>query len=276
MSSIEPDALLVGADRVEHVGDEQPVDDEPAIVAGRDRGLAELLADLEAEVDGLVGGVLGPHDLEQRHHLRRIEEVEPDHPLGPLRRVSLSRDRERGRVGGEEGVVLDDLVELAPHLELAVEVLCDRLDHEVRVGEIRVVERRRDPADHGVSLVLLHLALLDGAGELLLDLPHALVEGRRILLPHDDVPPRLGADLRDPVAHEPAAHDADLADRHISLAPRFGERARVSATPLLETSVRIRSSTFLGSAGRNRQDGPGFLIRCVSGGHKEQRSRLPC
>ena len=31
--------------------------------------LPELLADLEAEVVGVVGGLVGSHDLEQRHHL---------------------------------------------------------------------------------------------------------------------------------------------------------------------------------------------------------------
>ena len=56
MSSIEPDALLVGADRVEHVGDQQPVDDEAPVVPRGDRGLAELLAELEAELHGVVAG----------------------------------------------------------------------------------------------------------------------------------------------------------------------------------------------------------------------------
>ena len=93
-------------------------------------------------VNGLVAGLLGPDHLEQRHHLGRIEEVEPDHPLGTIGRIGLRGDGERGGVGREVGVVLDDLVELAPHLELAVEVLGDRLDHEVAVGEVRVFERR--------------------------------------------------------------------------------------------------------------------------------------
>ena len=78
----------------------------------------------------------------------------------------------------------------------------------------RVVERGRDPAEHRVGLGLLHLALLDRARELLVDLAHALVELPLVDLPNHDVPPLLGADLRDPVAHQAAAQDADLADRH--------------------------------------------------------------
>jgi hypothetical protein len=89
------DALLMGADRIEHVGDQQAVDDEAAVVLGGDRRLPELLADLEAQLIGLVAGLLGANDLEQRHHLGGIEEVEPKEPLGPLGRVGLGGDGER-------------------------------------------------------------------------------------------------------------------------------------------------------------------------------------
>src|SRR5829696_2616873 len=53
-----PDALLVSADRVEHVRNQKPVDDEPAVVARCDGGLAELLADLEPQFHGVVSRLL--------------------------------------------------------------------------------------------------------------------------------------------------------------------------------------------------------------------------
>ena len=134
--------------------------------------------------------------------------------LRALRRGRLVGHRQRGGVGREEGVVLDDPVQLAPHLQLAVEVLGDRLDHQVAVREVAVVERGRDPPADRVGVGLLHLALVDRPGELLLDLGHALVELLLVQLAHDDVPAGLGADLGDPVAHQAAAENADRLDLH--------------------------------------------------------------
>ena len=127
----------------------------------------------------LVGGRHRLHDLEQRHHLRRVEEVQAEEAVGPRRRRGLIDHRERGGVGGEEGVLLDDRVDLAPHLELALEVLGHRLDHEVAVGELAVVGRLVDPAADVVGVRLLHPALLDRAAELLLDLAEALASASR-------------------------------------------------------------------------------------------------
>ena len=59
------DALLVGADRVEHVGHQQAVDDEAGLVLGRDASLPERLAELEAGVEGLVARSSRAHDLER-------------------------------------------------------------------------------------------------------------------------------------------------------------------------------------------------------------------
>src|SRR3954453_3399741 len=61
-------ALLLGADRIQHVGDQQAVDDEAPVVVRSHRGLAELLPHLEAEVHSGVPRLLGTDHLEQRHH----------------------------------------------------------------------------------------------------------------------------------------------------------------------------------------------------------------
>ena len=124
----------------------------------------------------------------------------------------------------KRGPLLDHAVHLLPHLELQVQVLGDRLDHEVAVGEVRVVERGLDAASHRVGVALLRLALLDRAGELLLDLADAAVELLLAHLAHHDVPARLGADLGDPVAHQAAAEDTNLADLHDGAAAYTGRR----------------------------------------------------
>jgi len=169
---------------------------------------------LEARLERVLRGSDRADHLEQLHHLDRVEEVEADEALGPLRNGGLRDHRQRRRVGGEHGTVLDDPVDLAPHLDLEVEVLGDGLDHEVAVGEVRVVERAMDAAARLVGGRLLELALLDRARQLLLDLAEPLVERALVGLAHDDVVAGLGRDLGDSVAHQPAADDAHLLDVH--------------------------------------------------------------
>ena len=190
---------------------------KPVLSLACDHLLAELLADLEAGRERLVGGGDGLHDLEQRHHLRRVEEMQPEEAIRARGRRGLVDHRERGGVGREPGVLLDDRVDRLPHLELRPEVLADRLDHEVAVGEGAVVGRALDPGADGVGLVALHPALLHGPGKLLLDLADALADLVVVDFAHDDVPARLGADLGDPVAHQATTDDSNLADCHVLL-----------------------------------------------------------
>ena len=74
-------------------------------------------------------------------------------------------DRERGGVRGEDGVGTADSLELGEELPLRLELLDDRLDHEVAVGEVAELGRQRQPADRVVARRLLELPLLDLAGE---------------------------------------------------------------------------------------------------------------
>src|SRR4051794_20886145 len=78
-----PDALLVGAHPVEQEGDEQAVDDEAGLVLGLHGELAELLAVVEAGLEGLVAGGHRAHNLEQRHDLHGVEEVKAQEAVGP-------------------------------------------------------------------------------------------------------------------------------------------------------------------------------------------------
>src|SRR5262249_31001062 len=61
-----------------------------------------------------------------------------------------------------------------------------------------------------------------------------------IRLHHDDVPTLLGADLGDPMAHEPTAQDADLADRHMRALPS----SRMTGARRIWGRNRLRCSGF--------------------------------
>src|SRR5204863_8976658 len=63
------DALLVGADRVEHVRDEQAVDDEARLVLGRDRELALRLREAVSDAERLVARRDRANHLDEPHHL---------------------------------------------------------------------------------------------------------------------------------------------------------------------------------------------------------------
>ncbi len=228
-------------------------------------GIASLpseLANSSAGLEGLVGGGHAAHDLDELHHLRGVEVVQADELPGPAGGGGLVDHRQRGGVRREHRVGLDDPVELAPHLELQRQALGDRLDHEVAVGEVRVVGRARDAPAHRVGVLLRGLALLDRARELLLDLADALRERRLVDLAQHDLVAGLRRHLRDPVPHQPGPEHAHLLDRrHRSLCGRFGWEAvahshrrtvRVAGQPA-SLSRAYRGATARGRSARERQ-----------------------
>ena len=73
------------------------------------------------------------HDLDERHQGRRVEEVHADDPLRRGDGGGDLGDRERRRVGREDRVRTHDPLELGEERVLGVEILDDRLDHEVAV-----------------------------------------------------------------------------------------------------------------------------------------------
>ena len=100
-----------------------------------------FLRDLHDGGQHVLGGLFAAHDFQQLHHVGRAEEVHADDVLGPLGDVGDLVDVERGGVGGEDGAGLGDLVELLEHLLLHAHLLEHRLDDEVRVLQVVVVER---------------------------------------------------------------------------------------------------------------------------------------
>ena len=83
--------LVEHADAVVQERDQDPVDDEARRVVAADRLLPGPLGPRVGRVDGVVRALLGPHDLDQRQHRRRVEEVHPDHPLRPFQALGDPR-----------------------------------------------------------------------------------------------------------------------------------------------------------------------------------------
>ncbi len=137
-------------------------------------------------------------------------------------------DVEIRSVGGEDGALLDDLVELAEHVLLHVHVLEHGFDDQVAVGELLQLERAGQQAHALLDVFRLELAALRGGLVVLAD--HAQAALQRFLFGlHDgDGDADVREVHRDAAAHGAGADDADLGDRqrrrvgrHIRNLPHF-------------------------------------------------------
>ena len=96
------DAFLEDAKRFAVERTRDAIDDEARRVASRAPASSSTLASARARRVDDVGVAADPrHDLDERHHRRRIEEVDADDALRVLARRRDRRDRERRRVRRE-------------------------------------------------------------------------------------------------------------------------------------------------------------------------------
>ena len=122
---------------------EHPVDDEAGRVAHEHGALAEPRRRRPRRSRASTSSVAGvSHQLDERQHGDRVEEVHADEALGLREAGAHLRHRQRRRVRGEDASSADDALELAEDLLLDGELLEHRLDHEVAAGEALVVGRR--------------------------------------------------------------------------------------------------------------------------------------
>ena len=144
--------------------------------------------------------------------------MQPDEALGALGRSHQLGHADGRSVGGEDGVFLDDGVELRVGLALLGHVLDDGLDDDVAVGEVLHVGGALEPRLRGGLLLggdaALFDAALDETRQRLLDAGKAFVEKLLFLLEHDDVAARGGRDLRDAGAHQSTTEYANFFDFH--------------------------------------------------------------
>ena len=131
-------------------------------------------------------------------------------------------DGHGGGVGAEDGVGLDDVLDLLEHLVLEFLVLEDGLDHEVHALEVGGVGGRMDPAQQRVGLLLGGASALERLGLQLLRVALALLRGLEGDVLEDDVEPGLGRHVGDTGAHHARAQHADLGDRGLADALRSG------------------------------------------------------
>jgi hypothetical protein len=148
---------------------EDSVDDEPWHLGTGDRLLANRLGEGDGRADGLRGGLIALHNLDQRHDRGRVEVVEADDHLRPQRCFTDLGDRQRRCVRCQDRVAGRGGVELGEDGLLDLDLLRHRLDHEVDVAEGGVGGAALNAPEH---LLDLRLALLLGELALLDQLAH--------------------------------------------------------------------------------------------------------
>src|SRR5213080_5266595 len=146
--------------------------------------------------------------------MHRVEEVEADEALGPPGGGGQLGHGERGGVGREDRLGLHDLVEAREVILLHGQLLDDRLDHQVGLGQVVQTGRPAQALEERAVVGGRQLAALDVLLELFLDLGPLRVERPRGGLRHDRVEAGAGRGLRDAEAHLTGAEDADAANLH--------------------------------------------------------------
>jgi hypothetical protein len=202
------------------------IDDEPRVVAHKDRALAELLSDRPQGCQRLFRRLVAAHHLQQRHYGDRIEEMHSRNALGPVEPGRHVRDGQRGGIRGDDAVIRHDRRELRQDLLLHVEILEDRLEHEVAVREAVVAGFAGDERSKKAGFWLV--APLAGFGGDVLD---RLVDDLLLHVADDDG--QLEAaheEHRDLPCHQAGAHNPDLS--HVTRRSR--RLARVSLRALLD------------------------------------------
>src|SRR5688572_21445448 len=98
------DAFHQREGRLVDEGHEDPVRDEPGVVGDGDRGLFEPPRELDGQRVNGIGGGLAPDDLHELHHRDGVHEVHAYDAVRAARRRRELRDRDRGRVRGEDDI----------------------------------------------------------------------------------------------------------------------------------------------------------------------------
>ncbi len=232
-------------------------------VAGGIHQRLELLQDLRR-------GTRAADDLNDAHQRHRVEEVQPGDPLRMLACGGDGGDRQRGRVGGENGVGADHALEFDEQRLLGVEPFDDRLDHHVasdHVGKGTDRDQSRQVRGHVgcIEAAFLRHAVprlldrLDGAARRL---------GRRVVEQHGAA--GLRHDLGDAPSHHAGADDADPEVAH-----RRGNRSGDAAGGAVLVHRGIICDFAAGRV--RRRSGPGRLqVQPGSARSIDSRSACSC
>src|SRR4029077_11856326 len=103
--------LFIGADGIEQVRHQQPVYDEPGLVASADWNFAQFFGELVSGVIDLVSRGDGAHYFDQFHQRHGIEKVQADETLRAFGGGQKLGNRNGRSIGSKDSVFLYHTVE---------------------------------------------------------------------------------------------------------------------------------------------------------------------
>ncbi len=210
--------VTLGQDRERLEGERpvDPIDDEARRVAAAHRRSCPRPSTIAAARSTTAGGCVDAATTSTSGmHRCGVEEVQPDDPTRPGRRLGDRGDRQGARVRGQDGVGEDDGIERAEDRPLHLEVLERRLDDEAWSSARRGGRAsRRPPAGRGVLRPRCPPTPDRGParGPSVKACPDARpssLDRRGVDVVQDDLVPGLERDLGDPGAHRARPDDAD-------------------------------------------------------------------
>jgi len=175
-------ALAVERHGLQQVGHQDAIDQEAGRALDRHRQLVDGLGEGQGTLE--VGGIesIVGDDFDQRHHRHWIEEVQAEE-LSRARHGRAQGVEGDGRgVGGQQLALVELRFHLAVQILLGLEVLVDRLDHEIGFGHagavhigLQAFQRLRDTFRRLQSLLEQRLGAVQGR----LDVFHLTILQRR-------------------------------------------------------------------------------------------------
>ena len=169
-------------------------------------------------------------DFDHRAQVGRAEEVRSGKAVGPAGGVGHEVDRDARGVGSQQRVGRQVGRQVGVDRAFDVHGLSDGLDDEGGVADVGQVGGEVEARGDCVGLVRSDQAVLDHQFEIAGDFATGGVEGCRVGVEDGDLVPGQRKYLRDAVAHEAGAEDADggalVSDLRDSLEAAYSRHAR--------------------------------------------------
>ena len=163
MSDARRDSLRIGKHRFVQHRAQQPVDDEARSVFHHDRCLSEPLCERDRSIDRRIAGLRPAHHLDQMHGRNRVEKMQADESVRAFCMRSEPADRDRRRVGRDDGIVRRYRVDALQDRNLERLVLGSGFDDEVATAQRFVVRRAAQPVENCAAVTGRERCLLQRA-----------------------------------------------------------------------------------------------------------------